>query len=148
MIRSLRKATAANPIAGILLFTIVIVAGGCFSSANGEWREYKIFCGMSRDNGTVSEADWQQFCEDYVTAEFPDGYTTLSAAGCWKAEDAPATMREDTRVIVILAPSDATEKVRRIARQYRRLFDQESVLVTTSPANAEFVDAIFDEKQP
>ena len=136
--------------AGMLFFAIIIVAGGCFSPACGDWREYRIFCGMSGNNGAVSEADWQQFCDEYVTAEFPSGYTTLAATGYWKSDDDPATMREESRVIVILAPSDsdAGEKVRRIARQYRRLFHQESVLVTTSPADAEFVDAIFEEKQP
>ena len=33
---------------------------------------------------------------------------------------------------------------RRIAQQYRELFHQESVLVTTSPADAEFVEAASD----
>jgi len=50
-------------------------------------------------------------------------------------------MREDSRLILILAPTDAGEKVRRIAQQYRRLFQQESVLITTTPAEAEFVEA-------
>ena len=85
---------------------------------------------------------------EYVTAEFPGGYTVLEATGYWKPDEAPSTMREDSRIIAILAPADAGEKVRRIARLYRQLFLQESVLVTISPADAEFVDAISDEKQP
>ena len=114
---------------------------GCVHSVSEDWREYKILCGMSHNNGTVSEEEWQQFCDEYVTAEFPDGYTALSAIGYWKSDDAPAAMREDSRIIVILAPSDAREKVRRIAQQYRLLFHQESVLITTSPTDAEFVEA-------
>ncbi len=130
-----------------LLFACLLFAG-CVHPAGGDWREYKIFCGMSHDCGTVSEAEWRRFCEEYVTAEFPGGYTALEATGYWKPDGAPAMMREDSRIIVILAPADAKEKVRRIARQYRRVFHQESVLVTASPADAEFVGTDFDEKKP
>lgn len=130
-----------------LLFACLLPAG-CCHPADGDWREYRIFCGLSHSNGAVSEAEWRQFCEEYVTAAFPDGCTVLNATGYWKPEDAPAALREDSRVIVILAPSDAKEKVLEIAREYRRLFQQESVLVTTSPADAEFVDASFDRSSP
>jgi len=130
------------------LLCACLLLAGCCHPACGDWREYKIFCGMSRDGGAVSEAEWQRFCDEYVSAEFPDGYTALEATGYWKSEDAPATMREDSRILVILAPSGAGEKVRRIAQQYRRLFQQESVLVTASPSDAVFFDAFFDEKWP
>ena len=130
------------------LLCACLLLAGCCQPACGNWLEYKIFCGMSRDGGAVSEAEWQRFCDEYVSAEFPDGYTALEATGYWKSEEAPATMREDSRILVILAPSGAGEKVRRIAQQYRRLFQQESVLVTTSPSDAVFFDANFDEKWP
>ena len=81
----------------------------------------------------------------YVSVEFPGGYTSLCATGYWKQSD--ATMREDTRILLILAPSHAKEKIRRIARQYKRIFHQEAVLITTSPADAEFVDATFEDEQ-
>lgn len=97
-------------------------------------------------DGIASEAEWEQFCDEYVTAEFPDGYTTIRATGYWKSEESSATMREDSRIIVILASSDAKEKVRRIARQYRSLFQQEAVLIVTSPADAEFVEASSEEQ--
>ena len=128
------------------LLCACLLLAGCCHPACGDWREYKIFCGMSRDGGAVSEAEWQRFCDEYVSAEFPDGYTALEATGYWKSEDAPATMREDSRILVILAPSGAREKVRRIAQQYRRLFQQESVLVTASSSDAVFFDANFDER--
>ena len=123
-----------------LLFT------GCCCTTHEDWREYRIFCGMSHNNGVVSEAEWEQFCEDYVTAEFPEGYTTMRATGYWKSDDAPATMREDSRIIMVMASSDAKENVRRIAQQYRRLFNQEAVLIVTSPADAEFVNASSGEE--
>ena len=132
----------------VFLFAACLLLTGCFCASRGDWREYRIFCGMSQSDGAVSEAEWEQFCEDYVTAEFPDGYTTLKATGHWKSDDASAaTMREDSRIIVVLAPSDAKDKVRRVAHQYRQLFNQEAVLIVTSPAEAEFVD-VFSGEQP
>ena len=48
---------------------------------------------MSRDSGTVSEAERQRFCDECVSAEFPDGYTVIGVVDCWKPgdEDTPAT---------------------------------------------------------
>ncbi len=129
-----------------LLLGACLLLTGCICASHEDWREYKVFCGMSRSGGAVTDAEWEQFCDRYVTAEFPDGYTTMRATGSWKPENAPAAMREDTRVIVVLAPSGAKEKVRRIARQYRRLFRQESVLIVTSPADAESVEASAGEE--
>lgn len=135
-----------------IFFSFLLVANvlftGCCCTSRENWREYRIFCGMSQSDGAVSEAEWEQFCDKYVTAEFPDGYTTLKATGHWKSDDASAaTMREDSRIIVVLAPSDAKDKVRRVAHQYRQLFNQEAVLIVTSPAEAEFVD-VFSGEQP
>ena len=132
-----------NRILCSFLFAVCLLLAGCFHPSREDWREYRVFCGMSHSDGTVSEAEWEQFCDKYVTAEFPGGYTTLRATGYWKSDDAPGTVREDTRIIVLLAPSGAKEKVRLIARRYRDLFQQESVLIvtSTSPADAEFIEA-------
>ena len=133
-----------------VLFSFLLAASllltGCCCASREDWREYRIFCGMSHNGGTVSEAEWERFCEDYVTAEFPDGYTTLKATGYWKPDGAPVAMREDSCIIVVLAPSDAKEKVRRIARRYRQVFHQESVLIVASPADTEFADASSGEQ--
>ena len=131
-----RKKTEA--VFAAFLLAACLLLTGCFRPSHEDWREYRIFCGMSRSDGIVSEAEWEQFCDQYVTAEFPDGYTTLRATGRWKADEAPATIREDAHVIIILAPSGAKEKVRRIAREYRRLFRQEAVLIVTTPADVTF----------
>jgi len=129
-----------------VLFAACLLLTGCCCTSHEDWREYRIFCGMSRSDGAVSDAEWERFCDQYVTAEFPDGYTTMRATGYWKSEETSVTMREDSRIIVVLAPSDADAKVRRIAHQYRRLFHQEAVLIVASPADVEFVDASSAER--
>lgn len=94
---------------------------------------------MSFQGGEVTEADWQRFCDEHVTPTFPDGYTSVGATGYWKGS-ATATAHENTRVLIIVAPADATDKVLSLARKYRKQFHQEAVLVVTTPGEATFVE--------
>ncbi len=99
-----------------------------------------MYCGMSSRNGEVSEEAWKRFCDKYVSAAFPDGYTVFDATGYWRS--APdTTARERSKIILIIAPADAREKVLSVAKKYREQFDQESVLVSSSNAEADFVQA-------
>ena len=101
---------------------------GCAAGRISAWREYKVYCGMSSKNGEVSEAAWQRFCDKHVSAAFPDGYTVLDATGYWRSA------RERSKVILIVAPPDAREKVLSVAGQYRKEFDQSAVLISSSEA--------------
>ena len=117
-----------------LLFT------GCAAGKVSAWREYKVFCGMSSKKGEVSEDAWKRFCDRHVSAAFPDGYTVLDATGYWRSgQDAAA--KERAKVILIVAPADAREKVLSVARQYRKDFDQDAVLISSSEAETDVVSA-------
>ena len=93
---------------------------------------------MSFHDGEITEADWQNFCDEHVTPAFPDGYTSVGATGYWRG-DADGTSRENSRVLIIVAPADAKDKVLSIAREYREQFHQEAVLVVSSAGEAIFV---------
>ena len=121
-----------------LLCTLLFA--GCATGNGFTWREYKIYCGMSSKNGEVSEAAWKRFCDKHVSAAFPDGYTVLNAAGYWRA-GADITVKERSRVILIVAPADAREKVLSVARQYQKDFDQSAVLISSSEAEMNVVSA-------
>ena len=120
------------------LLTVFLTFTGCVHCTDAGWREYKIFCGMSSKNGEITEADWQRFCDEHVTTAFPDGYTSMEAIGHWKG-NSNMTERENSRVLLIVAPADAKEKVMTIAKKYREMFEQEAVLVLTSTGEAIFV---------
>ena len=120
------------------LLAAALALSGCAHSAAPAWREYKVFCGMSFKDGEVTEADWRRFCDEHVTTVFPDGYTSFEANGYWKGS-AATTERENSRVLIIVAPADAKDKVLSIAKQYREQFQQEAVLVVTK-GEATFVD--------
>ncbi|MBQ9336764.1 MAG: DUF3574 domain-containing protein [Lentisphaeria bacterium] len=122
---------------GICLLAACLMFSGCAAN-RAAWREYKVYCGMSSRNGEVSEADWLRFCDKTVSAAFPDGYTVIDAAGYWRS--APGTTaKERAKIILIVAPENAREKVLSVARQYRERFAQESVLVSAADAEADFV---------
>ena len=121
------------------VLAVCLVLSSCVHCTNAGWREYKVFCGMSSKDGEVTEADWRRFCDEHVTTAFPDGYTSVEAIGYWKGSTT-TTERENSRVLLIVAPADAKDKVLAIARQYREQFHQEAVLVTTSPGDAIFVE--------
>ena len=137
MFRKIRYCARTTAFFGLILFCLLVSA--CIHTAEHGWREYKIFCGMSCPDGEVTEAQWNRFCEEYVTPVFPDGYTTMQAAGHWKSKERSAPVREKSRVIVVSAPADALGKIRDLAKRYRQLFKQECVLVVTTDAAAEFV---------
>lgn len=126
-------------IALAVLLTISLAFIGCAHVQPTAWREYKVFCGMSGQNGDVTEADWRRFCDEHVTTAFPYGYTSFEAIGYWKGS-ATATARENSRVLLIVAPAETQGKVLALARKYREMFHQEAVLVVTSPGDAIFVE--------
>ena len=121
------------------LLTVWLAFSGCVHRNALAWNEFKVFCGMSFQGGEVTEADWQRFCDEHVTTAFPDGYTSFEATGYWKGT-ATVTARENSRVLLIVAPADAKDKVLSIAREYREQFHQEAVLVMTSAGEAIFVE--------
>ncbi len=123
----------------ICVLAVCLSLSGCVHCRDAGWREYKVFCGMSFKGGEVTEADWRRFCDEHVTTAFPDGYTSFEATGYWKG-NGDTTARENSRVLLIVAPADAKDKVLVIARQYREKFQQEAVLVVTSAGDTIFVE--------
>ena len=123
-------------------FCVLLLCGmvfsGCATKDSSAWREYKVFCGMSSKNGEVSEEAWQRFCDKHVMAAFPGGYTVFDATGYWRSGTDTAE-KEHTKVILVVAPADAREKVMSVARQYRKEFDQNAVLISSSETKMNFV---------
>lgn len=125
-------------ICGFLLCGVLLP--GCAAGNTSALREYKVFCGMSSKNGEVSEEAWKRFCDRHVSAAFPDGCTILDATGYWRSGP-DTTAKERAKVILVIAPAAARDKVLSIARQYRKEFDQGSVLVSSSDAESDVVSA-------
>ena len=134
----MKKAISGLGICCLLLG--ILLLSGCAAGNGSAWREYKVYCGLSSRNSEVSEDAWGRFCDRYVSAAFPDGYTVIDAAGCWRS-GSKATEKERAKIILIVAPADAREKVRSVAGQYQKQFHQEAVLISSSDAEADIVRA-------
>ena len=127
-------------VCGMGLIAVCLLFSACAANRTAAWREYKVYCGMSSRNGEVSEDAWQHFCDRHVSAAFPDGYTVIDAAGYWRS-GSNVSEKERSKIILIVAPADAREKVRSVARQYQKQFHQEAVLISSSDADTDFVRA-------
>lgn len=96
----------------------------------------RVFCGRNiPGGGSVSQADFDAFVDEVVTARFPEGFTVYEAKGIYREE------RESAFVIEIVHPYGRKwdDKVREIAHAYRQRFHQTSVLRVLSPSRLEFL---------
>ena len=76
------------------LLALCLAFAGCVHRVDGGWREFKVFCGMSCQGGEVTEADWRRFCDEHVTAAFPDGYTFQPGTMVQEFESAVQSLAE------------------------------------------------------
>lgn len=91
--------------------------------------------------GDVTDDDWEHFEREQIARAFPEGFTVIPAHGGWR-DCATGTTIEEPTVIVEVAHNGAEEALRAIrvvAAIYRALFRQDAVMVTTLPANIEFL---------
>ena len=80
----------------------------------------------------VDQDEWDQFLADTVTPRFPDGLTVLDGRGQWRGSDG-AIQKESSKVLIILAPDEyADDLIEEISDEYKRRFDQDTVLKTVS----------------
>lgn len=93
----------------------------------------RLFFGMERPAGRVSEDEWNAFLAEEITPRFPDGLTVTDAVGQWRPAGRPgAVVREPSRVVEIVHgdKSSAAGEVGRIAARYKARYGQESVMVS------------------
>ncbi len=99
-----------------------------------EFAEYSLIFGRSDATGAevVSEEAWDEFLADAVTPRFPAGLTVMDGRGQWQAE-AGAVQKERTKILYILAGAGDGEValLDEISEEYKRRFEQESVLLTS-----------------
>ena len=104
----------------------------CGGSADAQLRT-TLYFGMTRPTGAVSELEWQIFLRDEVTRRFPEGLTVWEAQGQWKNAKGLID-QERSKVLLVVHPdsSAARAAVQEVIENYRKQFDQESVLWETA----------------
>ena len=125
----------------------VLAVAACAQDSNppcpegqDQFVRYELFMGRSGPQGeVVSDEAWDTFLADTVTPRFPDGLSVLDGRGQWRGSDGQV-QKERSKLLVILAPpgDDPGQRIDEISQEYKRRFDQESVLQVTSPACVSF----------
>jgi hypothetical protein len=98
----------------------------------------ELFFGARKPDGSeVSETEWDDFLDNVITPEFPDGLTVLTGKGQFRGSDGIAIEEKGT-VLILLYPrrarKESSKKIEKIRTAYRREFRQQSVLRVDYPA--------------
>lgn len=100
----------------------------------------RIYCGMAKpDGGKVTESDLASFIRDTLTTEFPDGFTVMRASGGWRDLSTGQTIEEPSAILEVAHGKQDSERVLNVAREYKRQFGQQAVMVASVPVNTQFV---------
>jgi hypothetical protein len=105
------------------------------AAAYGDTVVDRLYFGRSmRHGGEVGDSAWAAFVRDVVIPRFA-GLTVYSAEGRWRDENG-GVAGERTFVLEIVHPTGPASEadLREIAAEYKRRFDQSSVLRATTPA--------------
>jgi Protein of unknown function (DUF3574) len=88
----------------------------------------------------VSETQWIQFVDNEITPRFPDGLTVFDAAGQWRDPASKKTVRESSKIVLIVLPGNADDipRLNEIAETYKRRFKQQAVGMILRPACVSF----------
>lgn len=113
------------------------------SDANTSQKNFlkdELYFGLSKLNGeTVSESEWQEFVKEIITPRFREGLTVLDGSGQF-LNSAGILIREKSKIVILIYESSAEKEgaVNEIIETYKRRFQQESVLRTTTEVKVSF----------
>ncbi len=129
----------------ILLLTgvLLILSSACAPRATIQSQpalvEDTLYFGLDKPQGSVSDAEWNQFLSEEVTPRFPDGLTVWDAKGQWKEPNGKIS-KEPTKVLLLVHPDSLAEDkaIQTIIELYKKNFDQESVMKVRTAADVSF----------
>ena len=100
----------------------------------------ELYFGLSRvGKPEVTAEQFEAFVTEVVTPRFPDGLTLLDGTGQWR--NAHGTIvREHSKVLIVIHARTAETNafIEAIRAEYKRRFEQESVMRVISPARVGF----------
>jgi hypothetical protein len=114
---------------------------GCAPGTGAPMQVFTLYFGKAvPGRGDLTDKEWQDFQDDTVTANLPDGYTLLDARGAWMNPMTRRTTQEATKVLVVALPTgpDSLAAVNRVRTEYQARFHQQSVGMTVQPGCGSF----------
>ncbi len=95
---------------------------------------FRIYCGLDT-KGRLTLEQARETALGLAIDYFPHGHTIIEATGRWQQDNAPV---DEPTIIIELITDDET-KARNLAGAYKCLAFQESVLITKTAIDADFV---------
>jgi hypothetical protein len=111
------------------------------STPGKPFKRTELYFGSSKPDGSsVSPEEFDRFLDKEVTPAFPDGLTLLTGKGQWR-DSSGQVVKERSYVLILLYPTtdqQANKEIEEIRVDYKRLYDQESVLRADSQDRVSF----------
>lgn len=143
VMRSGRTKVFAVSLAVVLALTLVVATAALMApvvlnpqvepasnQSTSFYRTELYFGSETPDGSEVTEEEFEQFVDNEVTPSFPDGLTLLRGEGQFR-DSSGEIVEEHSYVLILLYPPndrEANDEVEEIREDYKRDFEQESVL--------------------
>lgn len=122
----------------ISTLTIFLVFSCSSSKFTTNYIKTELFFGLSEGNKTISEKEWNAFKVEFLDKKF-SGYTEVNSKGFWTSPS-NATVSEHSKLIIYLNKGTKNDSlvIAYVINNYKKKFNQESVLKIETPVNASF----------
>ncbi len=120
------------------LFFLSILLASCGAQ---RMMETHLYFGQSKPaGGMVSETEWNQFKENYISKVFKEGSTVVNVTGNWYDPDNRKLITEPTYQVIYFYKKSKTVSVQidSLRYWYKTLFQQQSVLRVDRKVHASF----------
>lgn len=100
----------------------------------------ELYFGLNKPNGTqISETEWQNFLNQVITPRFKKGLTVLDTQGQYLSNNGEL-VKEKSRVVILIYEMNAetNRAIDEIIEEYKRRFEQESVMRITNEVKVSF----------
>lgn len=102
----------------------------------------ELYFGLTKPDGsTLTDAEWSNFVDEIITPRFPDGFTLVDGKGQWRNKEGRIA-KENSKIFIVVYPRKTrgatAKKIEEIRTEYKKRFDQESVLRVDGPVSVGF----------
>ncbi len=121
-----------------ILSVLMLLVLSCSSQ---RMTETNLYFGLSKPGGgMVTETEWNQFKENYISKTFKEGCSILKTTGQWFDPDRQIQITEPGYKVIYYHQKSRTisKQVDSLRYWYKTLFQQQSVLRVDRKVNASF----------
>lgn len=122
-------------------YRLLIIGFVAFACPPQRMIETDLYFGQSKPSGgTVTESEWNNFKENYVSKVFKEGSTVINVTGNWYDPDAHKLITEPTYKVIYFykKSNNVSKQIDSLRYWYKTLFQQQSILRVDRKVKASF----------